>query len=207
MDRLMKNILQLLFLLTSCCILEVFSQVDTVWVKKFDGPQHSSDAARIVKVDENGFIYVGGSVSVIPGYGSFALIKYNQNGDTLWVRYYNSPINHTNSLNDMVIDKNGNIILTGISEGAFYNDYATVKYDPDGNLLWVRRYDDGDIDNAYAIVTDDLLNVYVTGSSWKVYQTDNIVTIKYNKDGDTLWTYFYNGYEDAMAVGKGYCIR
>ncbi len=178
------------------------AQADTSWVRRFDGPLNSVDAGRFVKVDTNGFVYVGVSIAKSPGNSDAAIIKYTPDGDTLWLRYYNSPFNLGSYINDMDFDINGNILITGSSGGANYDDYFTAKLDPDGNLLWSRRFDYGDIDQAYALTSDGLGNVYVTGTSWKVNQSYNIVTIKYDMDGDTLWTYHYNGYDDATAMGK-----
>ncbi len=72
-------------------------------------------------------------------------------------------------------------------------DCATIRYDPDGNLVWVARYDgpDNDHDGAAALAVDGSGNVYVAGHSSGGETAEDYVTIKYcqatrgdtNRDG------------------------
>ena len=89
----------------------------------------------------------------------------------------------------------GNVYVTGGSVGSgTATDYATIKYDPSGNEIWVKRYDGPKkwYDEAYAIAVDGSGNVYVTGESYGVGTDGDYATIKYvqfirgdcNKDGN-----------------------
>ena len=197
----MKNFFLLVLLFSIICFNYVDAQVDTSWIRRFNGPTNSEDEAKIIKVDNNGFIYVGGVVSTIPGYLNYGVIKYTPDGDSVWFRYYNSPVNRESLLSDMVIDNNNDIIVTGSSYGNNYTDYATVKWDSDGNLLWAKRFDGGDVDQAYALDVDGSGNICVTGTS-----NDNYFTIKYNTAGDTLWTYTFTGIENASDVARAIAV-
>ncbi len=201
----MKNFL-LCFLLFSFNYINIIAQVDTSWVRRFNGPAGSEDVPEIMKIDNNGFIYVAGKVSTIPGYLNYGVIKYSPDGDSLWFRYYNSPVNRESLLRDMAIDNNNNIIVTGSSDGTNYHDFATVKWDSDGNLLWAKRYDGGSIDQAYALDVDGSGNICVTGLSDKSGQNNNYFTIKYSPDGDTLWTHNFAGPESASDVAKAIAV-
>lgn len=202
----MKNFFLLVLLFSIICFNYVDAQVDTSWVRRFNGPTNSEDEAKIIKVDNNGFIYVGGVVSTIPGYLNYGVIKYTPDGDSVWFRYYNSPVNRESLLRDMAIDYNNNIIVTGSSDGTNYTDCATVKWDSNGNLLWAKRYDSGDIDQAYALAVDQSGNICITGYSSKSYESNNYLTIKYNPAGDTLWTYNFIGIENASDVARAIAV-
>ena len=202
----MKKFFLLVLLVSIVCFFSVDAQVDTLWVKRFSGPTNSEDVAKIIKVDNYGFIYVGGVVSTVSGYKTYGVIKYTPEGDTLWVRYYNSPFSLGSELYDMAIDNNNNVIVTGSSDGTNYSDCATVKYDSAGNLLWAKRYDNGDIDQAFALAVDESGNICITGTSSKPYESDNYIIIKYNPNGDTLWTYTFAGNEGAMDIARAIAV-
>ncbi len=74
-------------------------------------------------------------------------------------------------------------------------DYATLKYDSDGNVIWGRLYDGPahTDDYDYAIALDAAGNVYVTGGSHGIGTHRDYATIKYGPDGTQLWEKRYDG--------------
>jgi len=58
-----------------------------------------------------------------------------------WVQRYNGPVNGDDYAVDLSVDSLGNVYVTGRSQGSSTgSDYATIKYGPNGNQLWVARY-------------------------------------------------------------------
>lgn len=149
-----------------------------LWTRRYNGK-----IARTVAVDESGNAYVTGESA-----GDFATIKYYPNGDTAWVRTYDGPANDHEEYPTLVVDGSGNVYVTGVSRGIGTEyDYATIKYYPNGDTAWVRRYD-GPVhydDEARAIAVDDSGNVYVTGRSRGSDFGLDYTTIKYYPYGDT----------------------
>jgi len=170
-----------------------------IWVSRYDGPSHGSDDAHAIAVDASGNVYVTGESW---GYSSdtdpndYATVKYDANGNELWVARYNGTANGYDTAKAVAVDAAGNVYVTGWSDGAGTGfDYATVKYDLNGNGLWVARYNGAtngfDFANAMAVDADG--NVYVTGQSNRVGAYSDYATVKYDANGNELWVARYNG--------------
>lgn len=173
-----------------------------LWVARYNGPGNDSDRARAVAVDTLGNAYVTGDSIGDGTWSDYTTIKYGpDSNEPLWVARYNGPANHVDSAFDMALDAEGNVYITGgsYSGDTNYMDYATIKYDPNGNELWVARYNrtrrSGDI--ATSIAVDDLGNVYITGHSG-TREVECYVTVKYDSGGNKLWA--------TSCVGSGEAI-
>jgi len=174
-----------------------------VWVRRYNGSLNLGSMANAIAVDGAGNVYVTGHSNYSLGSYEYATIKYDTNGNQLWVALYRGPGNIEDSANAITVDGSGNVYVTGVSIGnGTYYDYATVKYDPDGNQLWVARYDGpaSYSDVARAIALDASGNVYVTGRSDDIrsYSDRDYATIKYDTNGNQLWLQRYNGPGDEV---------
>jgi len=176
----------LMFALLVFWVVPCFAQVDTAWVRRYNGPVNYWDQARAIAVDGSGNVYVTGrsaqdSTYPIP-YSDYATIKYYANGDTAWVRRYNGPGNGNDWAYAIAVDGSGNVYVTGGSVGSVTSsDYATVKYYPNGDTAWVRTYNGpgNSSDGACDIAVDGSGNVYVTGTSFGSGTDRDYTTIKY----------------------------
>jgi uncharacterized delta-60 repeat protein len=174
----------------------LYSQVDTAWVRRYNGPGNGYDEAHAIALDDVGNVYVTG-YSTGSGTGSdYATIKYNSDGDTIWVQRYNGPGNNNDWAYSLAVDGQGNVYVTGYSTGSGTSyDYATIKYNSAGVEQWVQRYNGpgNDYDVANAIAVDGQGNVYVTGISRGSTTFYDYATIKYNSAGVEQWVQRYNG--------------
>jgi len=173
---------------------------DTTWLKRYSGPGSHGDGASAIAVDGSGNVYVTGySWSSFATRYDYATIKYYPNGDTAWVRRYNGPGNGTDDGDAIAVDDSGNVYVTGVSSGGgTFHDYATIKYHPDGDTAWVRRYEGPKKSlDAPAIAVDGYGNIYVTGTSYDSATSEDYITIKYHPNGDTAWVRRYNGPADS----------
>jgi uncharacterized delta-60 repeat protein len=183
----------------------VIAQVDTAWVRRYNGPGSGTDEAHAITVDGAGNVYVTGYSTGSGTYpNDYATIKYNSGGETLWVRRYDGPGARNDEACAIAVDGAGNVFVTGYSYGA-NNDYATIKYNSVGVQQWVKRYNGpgNSSDYAKAMALDGAGNVYVTGQSSGSGTGQDYATIKYNSAGDTLWVRRYDrsgGTEDARAI-------
>jgi hypothetical protein len=145
-------------------------------------------------VDGSGNVYVTGYSYGLGTGMDYATIRYYSNGDTAWVKRYNGPGNNFDEVDAIAMDGSGNVYVTGDSYGGSIGyDYATIRYCPNGDMTWVKRYNGpgNGYDNACAIAVDDSGNVYLTGVSQGSGTGSDYATIKYvqflcgdaNKDG------------------------
>jgi uncharacterized delta-60 repeat protein len=184
------------------------------WVARYTGfGGYGNDTAYAIAVDHSGNVYVAGRSPGIGTAEDYATVKYNSAGQQQWVARYNGPANFTDVAYAIAVDASGNVYVTGQSDsggqGTNY-DYATIKYNADGQEQWVARYDGpaNDGDAAYALAIDGSGNVYVTGVSVGSGTGADYATIKYNSAGQQQWVARYNGpvndddYGYAMAVDK-----
>jgi len=166
------------------------------WTKRYKGPGNSVDSATALVVDAQGNVYVTGFSTGAGSGWDYATIKSSPAGVRLWARRYNGPGNGYDYPNALAIDAGGNVYVTGISTGAGSGpDYATIKYSPTGEPLWLKRYNGpgNGIDAANALALDAQGNVYVTGSSEGVESQSDYATIKYSPSGVVIWVKRYNG--------------
>ena len=106
-----------------------------------------------------------------------------------WVVAYDGPCSGADWPSDMVLDSEGNVIITASGDiSTTSHDAITIKYDPDGNELWMATYDDpnDDFARSFAVAVDSDDNVYICGWGRQTTSTDYF-TIAYDSDGEELW--------------------
>ncbi len=185
------------------------AQVTQEWVARYDGPGNSYDQPLALAVDGGGLVYITGYAAGNGTSYDYATIKYHPLGVQLWVALYNGPGNYFDEAHSLAVDGDGNVYVTGKSAlngtPPFNFDYATIKYSPSGNQLWVARYNgpgNGD-DEAASLVVDGNGNVYVTGLSVGIGTGSDYSTVKYNASGVQQWIARYNGPGDGYDLATG----
>jgi len=168
---------------------------DTVWVRRYNGPEDYVDGASAIALDGLHNIYVTGKSYDTTGHLDYVTIKYTPTGDTLWLRRYKGPGEGYDEASAIAVDSAGNAYVTGYSTGsATSTDYATIRYYPDGDTAWVRRYNGAanGFDYARAIAIDDSGFVYVTGYSDSTATYQDYLTVKYDSSGNEVWVRRYD---------------
>jgi len=187
-----------------------------LWAAAYNGPGTDNDYAQSIAVDGTGNVFItgvsgGGSTGTGSTYDDYATIKYNSSGIMQWVaRYTGAGLTGNDAAYQLKLDVLGNVYITGKSTGTTSGyDFATIKYNSAGTMLWVSRYNgpDNDDDEAYSIAVDRTGNVFVTGKSDGGASTlVDMTTIKYNSAGVQQWVNRYNGSLNSMDEGKAITV-
>jgi len=160
-----------------------------IWARTF--PTGYASYTLRTKTDATNNIYAAGFFYPIrpPGNCGFLTIKYDQAGNYIWDRTYTrlfpggpEPFDGAYGI---AVDKNNNPVVTGALVYTSY-DCVTIKYDPNGNRLWVRTYDSGDNNGGGGVTADRLDNVVVVAAN-------NVTDIlKYDPGGTLTWQGSHN---------------
>jgi hypothetical protein len=103
----------------------------------------------------------------------------------------------------IVLDNLGDVLITGQNSDYTESQYGTYKLSTNGGVVWGSLYpaDPTAINAAMAAIVDKANNVYITGYSYDTNSVSEIVTIKYDNNGNQIWLQSYGspGGGDAAA--------
>ncbi|MBK9275332.1 MAG: T9SS type A sorting domain-containing protein [Flavobacteriales bacterium] len=147
-----------------------------------------------IDIDDSNYVYVGTTdYDTIGSTGSNYLTKkISPSGMVEWSATYSGiGPNNLDRASALCVDGQGNVMITGFGDRPDYKfDWFTVKYDGNGNQLWVAQHspptDFGGTYGGVDIAIDAADNIYVTGLSHDTINGD-FATIKYAPDGTQLW--------------------
>jgi hypothetical protein len=179
-----------------------------IWERRFDrAPDWFADDASAVVLDDDGNVIVVGRSETesrveypyVYYYNDFIILKYASNGDLIWSEQYDGPAGGDDQASDVRVDIAGNIYVAGWSEGiGTMYDFAVLKYDPTGNLLWAKRHNGASNldDFATEIQISSVGTVCVTGFSEGGESESDFMTVVYDTAGNLAWHTEYNGLGD-----------
>lgn len=180
-----------------------------LWTETHDGADSQSDRGFAVALDGTA-VYVAG-VEVTSGQANNIWVrKYDSDGNDLWTDVYNGADNQNDTGYGIAVDSAGNVYVAGIVWVSGEKDNIWLrKYDPAGAVLWTQTYNknDGD-DRGHAVAVDRDDNIIVAGRETpgtKAADPTDAVVLKYDPDGNLLWTYSYDGAISDYDTFEGVC--
>ncbi|WP_218127084.1 T9SS type A sorting domain-containing protein [Catalinimonas alkaloidigena] len=174
--------------------LKLNAEGDVVWQARQSAAPFAAEAGLQLAQDGAQNILVSGTY----WNGSdndLQVLKYDPNGQLVWQQVYSGPAEGIDVPAALTVDSQNNIIVAGFSWSGVSVDYLVIKYDPQGQVVWVAR-DAGLGDNTWneptAVAVDADDNVLVTGYSPNESGYVGYYTIKYDAAGDVLWQQRYD---------------
>ncbi len=100
-----------------------------LWTNRYTGVEGRNDIPAGVVVDHGNNVIVTGWSAGGATSNDCATIKYTSAGIPLWTNRYNGPMNRNDFASGVAVDANGNIIVSGYSDGTDGSyDFVTMKY-------------------------------------------------------------------------------
>ncbi|MFZ0455266.1 MAG: choice-of-anchor D domain-containing protein, partial [Ignavibacteriaceae bacterium] len=186
-----------------------------LWIRHGGGEY--DDYSNDVTTDKQGNVIITGGYEYSasfnsaylngPGINNIFIVKYDPQGNILWAK--NGGGNGYNIGNSIATDSQNDILIAGAisdtvtfdSDNIFsfgYSDAMIAKYDPSGNLIWIKHAGGSENYNyAEDISLDRNDNIYMTGYFTGIvffgdiqassHTSTDIFTAKYDINGNPLW--------------------
>lgn len=174
---------------------------DLCWRTVYADPAGRWDRATALTVDQNGDVYVTGTSSSSSN-GSLSdvtTVKLDSSGQPRWARTFDGDLGKEDEAVALAVHPDGGVVIAASSMGLVPStgfqryDFVTIRYDADGNTLWVRRFDRAGLDDhPVAIGADRLGHVIVAGNATPSLFITTAVTLKYTAQGQLVWGVEYD---------------
>jgi hypothetical protein len=167
-----------------------------IWLKVHEDSLQSIGEANAIGLDTLGNVYVTGFNADSAGFWDVMTIKYDSSGNELWAKKFNGSANAHDKGLDIAVSKAGNVYITGYVNGAgSTQDIIIIKYDTDGNQMWVHQINGllNSNDNGKVITLDLEENIIVACDTKDSTNVKPILIAKYDSIGNNLWTKKYYG--------------
>ncbi|MCI0448673.1 MAG: PQQ-binding-like beta-propeller repeat protein [Chlorobi bacterium] len=166
-----------------------------VWSKTYNS---NDDMPYKIALSPLGNIFVAGRTNT-----SGVLIKYNQNGDSLWVKNYNYNNLQNSGLVDFCIDQQENVYaISGSGNNPIILNFITTKFSSNGQIVWEKEYDGpaNNNDEPGSIGMDNSGNLYVAGKSKGNGTHYDFTVISYDNNGTLRWVSRISSSDDDEAL-------
>ncbi len=169
------------------------------WLRTKTAAPYEKLAANALALDSEGNLGVTGIAAGLSTASVFTC-KYSSAGDELWCRYFAAfPGAAADAGRAIAVDGAGNLIVVGqttATNAPLDVDLLVIKYSPDGDTLWTRRFGPttGRSDFGTQVGCDGNGNVVVAGyANLGEYGISDLAVLKFSPDGLLLWSDVHDG--------------
>lgn len=167
------------------------------WSRTYGGTRYEYGSA-VRQTTDGGFIIAGYSHSFGTAvYNDYYIVKTNANGDTLWTRTFDNG--QEDWAYDVIQTTDGGYVICGYSYlvdiGRTKPDIYIVRTDAGGDTLWTRSYGGADDYESAQGIQQTADGGYIITGSTNQGGNDDILVLKTDADGHTIWTGRYGGSE------------
>jgi len=191
------------------CTIKYDALGNQLWAAVYNGPNNNQDYPADITIDGSGNVYVCGNIYQGNGNYDIVTIKYNSSGAQQWTSVFSGSSSFDDEAAGIYCDNQGNVYICGTTEVTSSQNfnYITIKYNSSGTQQWAKQYSAPVNSSDYpSFIDGEGSNIYVTGTSVGQGTGQDILTIKYNSNGDSLWTARYNGTTQINEIPFGFKV-
>lgn len=171
----------------------LFAQPDTLWTKVY-GDNNDEAGHSVQQTSDGGFFIVGSKCFNSIDTSFVYLLKTDCNGDTIWTNLFSCDRFMYGQSGEETSD--GGFIAVGGAGGNFTGTSTDgiylIKTDENGDSLWTRNYPGNVYYSGNEVhQTTDGGYIIVGYTQLTGYGREDVLLIKTDSEGDTLWTRTY----------------
>jgi hypothetical protein len=175
------------------------ANINLIWYKQYGTNTDYGYATRVIQTSDGGYL-IGGYVENSESAGNLdagCLIKTTSDGTVSWAKQYFDL--YDSEITDVVSTKDGNYAFLASFYSVTNDEHDTtylVKINSTGNIIWSKYVNTNflDLDGISLITASDggfvvcgAISTFDTSGNSNNY-FDNAMLLKFNKDGNLLWS-------------------
>lgn len=136
------------------------------------------------------------------------IYKINRfNGEIIWEKNINDSSYHINYLDNVCVDEQNNIVVAGY-DSTFNSGIQVKKLSSSGEELWLRNYNTPENlgDFPFGLFIDKTGDIYIAVRSEDSLRYSKGSVIKFSKNGDLEWEYFFDELDYEYSVFRPFYI-
>ncbi|MBP9096568.1 MAG: SBBP repeat-containing protein, partial [Ignavibacteria bacterium] len=171
------------------CVLKYNSAGTLLWSRTYDGPNHLTDDAYAMTIDNDANVYLTGVSHNSPGTdlgANMITVKYSPSGEMLWLARFGNMFPSS-----IAVDAGGNVFVSanGFALHGF-TQFVLVKYNSSGVQQWDSYPVSVEVTQVKEITSDLSGNIIVTGEEG--FGNSSFATWKFDTSGNILWENRYH---------------
>jgi len=169
---------------------------DLLWKAIYNSPFNRDDMCQALAFDSKGNVILTGIDRTRETSYDMTTLKYDAEGNLKWAARYTGQEGAFDAGEAVGVDSSGIVYVTGYGyTGETDDDLVTASYDENGKERWIVRFDgpSNRIDRGLALAVIPGSGVCVTGTSYGLETDADSLTIRYDSEGNQVWSARHDG--------------
>lgn len=170
------------------------------WQQNYNS-QNSSVFGRKIVADRFGNVYIIASSLQSGSFTNYDILvfKFSSTGLQHWTSIYNGQYNLSDRANDIALDAEGNVYVTGYLTSVFTGKITkrvgvVIKYNQFGGFIWSQQFyfSSFPLDEGVSFTISPSGYIYIIANIILDNSYKTIAVLKYSLKGGSIWSRFYD---------------